>query len=216
MALVSTVVNGIVLGTHYPPGFADSRVIGIPKDPQHWDQPSSWRPIAMPTGIYRITLRHVQHHLSGFLNEIVSPLQFGVKGASTASATHYLQAHMKLAAEFTDEPAVGMLDIKNAFGSLPHRLLFALLERHAFPPLFQQLMRYVYHQALYCLTDGGPAFRNVCGIRQGCPVSVALFLLGIDGVLQLMNHPLPIAYVDDIAFVTSTRRRQRTQLRTQC
>ena len=144
-------------------------------------------------------MRHVQHHLTDVWTEIVSPLQFGVKGRSTAMATHYLQGYAEYLKESMDEATVALFDIRNAFGSLPHRLLFALLERHAFPQAVRQLLHHIYTTGRYCPVDGGPPFLSNCGVRQGCPVSVGLFLLGIDGLLQLIRHPFAIAFVDDIA-----------------
>ena len=78
-------------------------------------------------------------------------------------------------------------DLKNAFGSIPHQLLWFSLQRLGLPSEMMDVFRDVYHGFLFkvCsedgLTDGIPQGR---GVKQGCPLSPLLFNLAIEGMLR--------------------------------
>ena len=200
------VVNDTVEGHSRPPQFAEAKLIGIPKDPSRWDDPSAWRPISLPNAwrpIYEIVMHWIQSQVGDMWKDIVSYNQFGVKKRSAAMATHLLTAYTERMGEYSDDITVVLLDVRNAFGSLPHAQIFALLRLHGLPRQLVDLLQWVYREGWYHPSDGGAPFRTTCGIRQGCPVSVGLFVLGVDAWLQLFPHPLPIAYLDDIAFASA-------------
>ena len=117
-------------------------------------------------------------------------------------------------------------DPKNAFGSIPHQLLWFSLQRLGLPskksfgmsirvPLFR-----VYSED--GLTDGIPQGR---GVKQGCPLSPLLFNLAIEGLLRGIESSSArgysfspdlevkaMSYADDLAIAASSEEDVRAMI----
>ena len=113
------------------PHLFDSLVIPLFKGKGDWTLKKSWRPIAMPNAAYRILLRLLTAHFSTFLSSCLHPNQYGARGRSTAGATHHL---ISQAVQSGAEAMACLLDMSNAFGSLPNDLIHSLLQRNNLPP----------------------------------------------------------------------------------
>ena len=116
-------------------------------------------------------------------------------------ATHHVLAQVRHLKNTGRSAVVVLLDVSNAFGSLPHSLLLALMERLGFPLDVMKLLKAVYGVGTYSTMDCGPPFRTTCGVRQGCPLSPTLFVLGMECILREMTDLEPVCYMDDIAVV---------------
>ena len=113
------------------------------------------------------------------------------------------------------------LDIANAYGSIPHRLIFFALERYGVPPKWISIIR-KYYVSLWSksFSDNAPSnwHQHLRGIFAGCTVSIILFLAGINVILEyamLSSAPnfisssktaLPLirAFMDDINIMSTS------------
>ena len=112
------------------------------------------------------------------------------------------------------------LDIRNAFGSIPHSALSTTLLHMGFPPDLVHMITNVYTGATTeVLTSTGktPPIPIHSGVKQGCPLSAILFNLSLELVIRkcisaaaksprgpLKHHGLSIpilAYADDIVLL---------------
>ena len=79
------------------------------------------------------------------------------------------------------------LDIANAYGSIPHRLLFFALERYGVDPHWISLIK-IYYSGIYSRSFSQSAPRSshqhFKGIFAGCTLSIILFLAGINVVIE--------------------------------
>ena len=79
------------------------------------------------------------------------------------------------------------LDIANAYGSIPHRLIFFALERYGVPPKWISIIK-KYYVSLWSksFSDNAPSnwHQHLRGIFAGCTVSIILFLAGINAILE--------------------------------
>ena len=79
------------------------------------------------------------------------------------------------------------LDIANAYGSIPHRLLFFALERYGVDPHWISLIK-IYYSGIYSrsFSQSGPSswHQHFKGIFAGCTLSIILFLAGINVVIE--------------------------------
>ena len=79
------------------------------------------------------------------------------------------------------------LDIANAYGSIPHRLLFFALERYGVDPHSISLIK-IYYSGIYSrsFSQSGPSSwdQHFKGIFAGCTLSIILFLAGINVVIE--------------------------------
>ena len=79
------------------------------------------------------------------------------------------------------------LDIANAYGSIPHRLLFFALERYGVYPHWISLIK-IYYSGIYSrsFSQSAPSswHQHFKGIFAGCTLSIILFLAGINVVIE--------------------------------
>ena len=79
------------------------------------------------------------------------------------------------------------LDIANAYGSIPHRLLFFALERYGVDPHSISLIK-IYYSGIYSrsFSQSAPSswHQHFKGIFAGCTLSIILFLAGINVVIE--------------------------------
>ena len=105
--------------------------MGLFKGSSDWCLAKAWRPIQIPSAIYRILMRWVTKQLQSQIEPLLSPLQFCRTGRSTAHGT--LEILESLLALPGKQGLVGLLDVSNAFSSVPHGLFRGLLERWCVP-----------------------------------------------------------------------------------
>ena len=103
-----------------------------------------------------------------------------------------------------------LLDIKQAFPSLAREFLFWVLQSMGFPAWFLDVLKEIYRYNVHGVILNGKAhcFINVLsGVKQGCPLSMALFALAIDCVILKMADVIsPFggiirAFCDDLGLV---------------
>ena len=184
------------------PLFFDAQLIGLYKPKKDWWSPAAWRPIAMAHAGYRIGMRFIKTQISAQVYSSLSPMQFGGRpgrspGTATLTLLETLHAHSK------SSWAV-FLDVRNAFSSVPFALMMALLARLKFPPNFLQLFGHILYKGCFHMVPSNESFYASSGIRQGCPLSAMLFVLFYDLLLRILSKWTPIAFVDDIAAVTTS------------
>ena len=82
------------------------------------------------------------------------------------------------------------LDIANAYGSIPHKLIFFALERYGVPTSWISLIR-KYYIGLWSKSFSLNALSNwhqhLKGIFAGCTVSIILFLAGMNVIIEYTN-----------------------------
>ena len=79
------------------------------------------------------------------------------------------------------------LDIANAYGSIPHRLIFFALQRYGVPAGWIALIKN-YYVGIYSksFSEFAPSnwHQHLKGIFAGCTISIILFLAGINIILE--------------------------------
>ena len=113
------------------------------------------------------------------------------------------------------------LDIANAYGSIPYRLLFLALKRYDVDPHWISLIK-IYYSGIYShsLSQFAPSswHQHFKGIFAGCTFSIILFLAGINGITEYtlassahkfvstgnVAFPLVRAFMDDLNLMSSS------------
>lgn len=203
-AFITSLANGIIAG-HGPSGqlLTMASLIALPKEGS-----TTVRPIAISEIIYRFVTKVIVRHLQ--LGPSMLPNQFGVgtKGGvePIVSAIH-LAARHELPRHFTH---LTILDASNAFNSIDRATVAQACNTHA-PDLFKAARWSYGHPALLITKkDNGElaSIKSVQGVRQGDPLSSALFSLGIRPFLERLiehmdEHCLVLAYLDDIFILSA-------------
>jgi len=112
------------------------------------------------------------------------------------------------------------LDFKNAFDRIAHNYLFQTLQGYGIGNAFITGIKRMYEGAMSSVQINGHQYGPIpicCGMRQGCPMSMALYALCLHPFFRLLDLKLlgkrigrrtrptsVVAYADDVTiFVTS-------------
>jgi hypothetical protein len=82
------------------------------------------------------------------------------------------------------------LDLKDAFGSIPHQIIKKNMKDIGIPDSITEFISDTYHQArtrIFAGKSKSQAIRTNKGVKQGCPLSPLLFDLAIDPLLKAVE-----------------------------
>ena len=113
------------------------------------------------------------------------------------------------------------LDVANAYGSIPHKLIFFALERYGVPGSWISLIG-KYYAGIFSksFSEHAPSswHKHERGIFAGCTLSIILFLAGMNVILEYtlistapsfitsskVSMPLVRAFMDDLNLLSSS------------
>ena len=161
----------------------------------------NYRPISVSGCMYTLFASLLLQAMERPLSQALSPEQAGArKGHTTSAQALNLWATLLQ----SDNPSyVCLLDVAKAFPSTPHAAILQALRCIGAPAHLLNLVEQIYRQPMN--ECDGFTYRVHRGIKEGCPLSPALFTLvyqSFHGTLQreFANVDFFI-YVDDIAFI---------------
>ncbi|GMO18210.1 MAG: hypothetical protein Ta2E_09280 [Mycoplasmoidaceae bacterium] len=88
---------------------------------------------------------------------------------------------------------IASLDLRDAFGSIPHDLIRRNVEDFGFPKRVSNIIMESYNGAsisIQAKQDYSEQVPREKGVKQGCPISPTLFNIGIDPLLRVVNREL--------------------------
>src|SRR5690554_3446944 len=179
-----------------------ARLVPIPKK-------GGFRPIAIATLFYKLAARLVTSGLDSRLRDYFLPIQHGAGAVS--AATDVCRTKLQRALENPNHVAISC-DLVGAFDNLDRAYLWetivSLAESKRYLRPMLPFIRAAYSKPTrLLLRSGGTAFVlwTMKGVRQGCPMSMLLFCLVIQPILELIETLFPgvkvIAYADDIFLI---------------
>ena len=156
----------------------------LPKSNKDLTNLSNWRPISLLNVDYKIMAKSIANRIKKVLTRLIDSSQTGfIKG-------RYIGENIRLLfdiIEYTEEHDIpGMLlftDFEKAFDSINHEYITEILYLFNFGQDLKSWINLFYHSATSCVlyngytTDFFPIDR---GVRQGCPLSPYIFILGIE------------------------------------
>ncbi|KAL0287958.1 UNVERIFIED_CONTAM: hypothetical protein Sangu_2668400 [Sesamum angustifolium] len=219
-------VTDFFSGTPMPRSFTATSIILIPKNdsPQSW---SEFKPISLCNVTNKILSKLLYNKISQALPDLISPSQSGfVPGRLIANnillaqeMTHHLDMrHSK-------GNLILKLDMSKAYDRVKWKFLYAILEKMGFPARFIPLIKHCIEHCWFTILVNGESsgfFKSSQGLRQGDPISPALFILASEALSRGLNHLFTqnpnmlyqtgcktrvthLAYADDIIIFTRYR-----------
>ena len=229
---LSLLFAAIMKTKHIPQSWLTSKTVMLYKkgDP---DVPKNWRPIGITSTMYRIFMTAFAKTLQR--KSMFNSAQKGfIPGAS-------LTEHIAVANEIMNEAVrkngaifETTIDLVNAFGSVPHALIFEVLEAKGLSSSIIDVISNLYSAAAttICIKNGHTDCIPIRkGVIQGCPLSPILFNCCIDPLLNALErrhedlgfifehqdrrHCINAqAYADDVILISTSEGGMQTLLNT--
>jgi hypothetical protein len=115
------------------------------------------------------------------------------------------------------ECCIAWLDLTNAFGSVPHNIIFTALQWAGLCDEAVEVIRRLYDNTTTIRSNTGPTpeINIKAGVKQGCPLSPIIFNMTVEPILRAVSHTgngyklhqeniHSLAYADDLALVAQT------------
>ena len=192
------------------------------------NDPSNFRPIALMSCLYKLLMSILARRMTNhaITNDLLSAEQKSARPSEGCYEHAFLLESIVNDARRQPRPlSIAWLDIKNAFGSIPHSALLTTLTHMGFPADLVELIRNAYTDATTeVVTPLGktPPIPIHSGVKQGCPLSAILFNLALELILRrckaaaaqlpcgpLKHHGLSfsvLAYADDLVILARNPR----------
>lgn len=176
---LSRALNYATTQNHLGHSINDGVITLLPKDLTDIENLGAWRPISLLNIDRKTYAKILDTRMSALLPGVICPTQTGgVKGRSIHSNLIFLRDAMDYCKERTIPGFLISLDQAKAFDRVNHRFLFGTLRAMGFPEEFVDMVQVLYHNGRSKILVNGHTTKEITisqGVRQGCPLSPALF-----------------------------------------
>lgn len=195
------------------PSFSEGIIALVPKNGDQTDI-SNKRPISMLNCDYKIFSKILANRLHAVLPNLIGPGQAACNPEKSCIYNLRLIRNICLRAEQTKrlKGLILSLDLEKAFDNVSHDFLWAVLKKYGFPNEFITCIQNLYKHASSKILFNGFLTNTILilnSVRQGCPLSMALFALYIEPLIRLIYDNVQgcfiantfikvIAYADDL------------------
>ena len=137
-------------------------------------------------------------------NKLIHRAQIGfMKGLGCEVNLMRLRQRVEEVKKLNERSYVIFIDLKNAYDSVPHNILFERLERATIHPGVIRILKMIYSNAMLQPNLSDDAIRINRGVLQGYITSPILFNLFLNELIVILsqNSFEVLAYADDIAVI---------------
>ena len=164
----------------------------IPKPNKDTALLENLRPISLLNVDYKILTKTIAKRLEKVLPKIINPDQTGyVKGRYIGENVRLILDIMSYTKE-KNLPGIALfIDFRKAFDTIEWDFLIDTLNKFNFGPDVQNWVKIFYNNVTSCVLNNGHAsefFVLERGVRQGCPLSGLLFVIGIEVLANAIRN----------------------------
>ena len=141
---------------------------------------SDWRPISLMTCDYKLLTKVFANRLKCLVPEVISREQYCCPGKTIVDCNLVMRDVLCYCNEHSIQGAVLTLDWSKAYDRLDHCFLYAALRKIGFSEHFVKIVKLFCSNAKSAVQINGnitETFNIGRGIRQGCPLSMILYVL---------------------------------------
>ena len=164
----------------------------IPKPNKDTALLDNLRPISLLNTDYKILTKAIAKRLEKVLPKVINPDQTGY------IKNRYIGENIRLISDimtYTEEkniPGIALfIDFKKAFDTIEWEFINRCLQAFNFGPDIQTWVKILYNNVSSCIVNNGFAsefFPLERGVRQGCPLSGLLFVIGIELLARAIKN----------------------------
>lgn len=220
--IIAAIYNRCLKDMRIPVSWKAARTILLHKKGPKEDL-SNWRPISLSSVLYKVYSGLLATRLGKWASRTgaVSSVQKGFMPAEGCLEHNYLlQEALTKSKESGSQLVVSWLDLRNAFGSVPHAAIFHVLRLHGLPPGLLDIIQDLYEGCTTTITTATGETDAVdmrAGVKQGDPLSPIVFNLVIEVIIRsilaqsdlhgfpLHDHRIScLAYADDLVLMSQS------------
>lgn len=185
-------------------------------------RPPDYRPITLLNADYKILARIIVERMKPLMNDLLHQSQYcGRQEVTIHDALDSIRDIIAYTEHRHQALCILALDFAEAFDRIDHTYLDRILERYGFGDHIRQLIKNMYTDATSSIQINGHISSPIPikkSIRQGCPLSMALYALCVNPLLQQLSKQLrgvrigsrgtnttAIAYADDVSIIISDK-----------
>jgi len=201
------IFNHIWYSDYFPPQWESAIIVPIPKPGKNHSSPINYRPIALTSCVCKVMERMVNERLTDYLemNKVLSPVQCGCRRhRSTLDHLVRLESEVRRAFVKNEHVVSIFFDLEKAYDmTWRHGILIDLHSAGLRGLLPQFIARFLRHRTFQVQVNNqlSDVYTQHNGVAQGSILSVTLFALKINSVIQHIN-PAPnimtSLFVDDL------------------
>ena len=224
---ITHLMNAVLALGRIPDEWRKSRTCLIHKKGDK-ENPANWRPITLMPTLYKLYTGLLAQRISNWAesNQIFYDKQKGFRPFDGVLEHNFaIDTHITKAVGQRKPICIALLDLTNAFGSVPHEVLLAATAKAGVGEKMNKIIEDLYKDTTTCIlgqTESTPPIPVKCGVRQGCPMSGLLFNLVINDHLNIdereddSDDSDALAYADDITIVSSSPEKLQQRISKMC
>ena len=180
----------------------------------------NWRPISLQLTVYKLYSAIIARRIASWAiaTSAFSEAQKGFLAYDGCAEHNFMLRSMMTDSRRRRKDALfTWLDLRDAFGSVPHELMLLLMKRLG---LAGTVIRDIYSHSTIAVRTGResytPAIPQNRGVKQGCPLSPILFNIALEGLLKHLSTSTAgyaiagytinaLAYADDVCVIATTK-----------
>ncbi|KAI5715842.1 hypothetical protein M8J77_023429 [Diaphorina citri] len=193
--------NQLAKEGRFPDEWKIAKLVLIEKEKKPTDAEKSFRPLCLLDGMGKVYEKLLKIRIEKEIenNGGLSPLQYGfTSGKSTIDAIMEVKRIAKEAKEKNKLCVMTMVDVRNAFGSVPWKGILEELTRKNISKYLINILADYFHNRKILVDD--KSMPLTCGVPQGSVLGALIWNIYYDPILKinLPNNTKPIAYADDL------------------
>ena len=228
-AILAAICNICRVNLRVPSSWKGAQVILIHKGGDT-NTVRNWRPICLQLTLYKLYTALLANRIASWATQH-SSFSSAQKGflAYDGCAEHnfVLQAIMTDSRRKKRDLLLTWLDLRDAFGSVPHDLLLSSMQRFGLSGSILTIVEDIYTGSSISVRTGKTSFTPPIpqrrGVKQGCPLSPILFNIALEGMLRhleesAIGYPIAghlitsLAYADDVCIAATSKTNLQTLL----
>ena len=195
--MIDRAINGEGLSAE----LKQSHITLIPKDSGDPLLTKNYRPISLLNIEYKLITKVLANKISPFLDSIVNSDQAAaIKDRNIQNHNHLIRDIITLAHDRGDKTCILSMDQQKAFDMVSHEWLSLVLSHGNFGTNFIKWVTLLYEGAMSKVVVNGTmseAFELGRGVRQGDPLSMILYVLSLEPLLESIRQDKDITGIDN-------------------